>query len=582
MKKRLLISFVLIVLGILAFGTISASAESGTCGTNLTWNLDSEGTLTISGEGEMTNWSSSIYVPWYSYRKSIKNVVIENGVTNIGNCAFVNCHSLARVTIGRGVINIGTAFSNCSSLESINVDENNQYYSSDENGILFNKDKTTLIRYPIGKAETSYIIPKRVTSIGSSAFKGCDRLESVTIGSGVKSIGSYTFSDCDNLESINVDENNQYYSSDENGILFNKDKTTLFQYPIGKVATFYAIPDSVTSIGLYAFLDCDSLTSITIPDSVIDIGSDAFQSCDSLANVTIGNGVTSIGSYAFSDCDSLTSITIPDSVTSIDVCVFDNCYSLESVTIGSGVTNIDVCTFAGCDGLVSIAIPESITSIGDSAFEYCDSLATVYYNGTVAMWNKISIGSNNTPLSLAEIICTPGRTMSFDGAQIRTESPQGLRFVFSIPKAMYDMLEHPKSPSDTGLGFGSVVMPKKYLGDNELTKETEVTLNGRVYKSKIAPAVNLFDVTEDDVKFTACLIDIPEKNYEEEYVAVPYMTYIENGEEITVYGEKTEGITVFTIAEMAYADNKTSEVDKEYLYNNILSVVDPQKYPTNK
>ena len=125
-------------------------------------------------------------------------------------------------------------------------------------------------------------------------------------------------------------------------------------------------------------------------------------------------------------------------------------------------------------------------------------------------------------------------------------------------------------------------MPKKYLGDNELTKETSVTINNKVYKSKIAPAVNLFEITDDEVKFTVCVIEIPEKNYSEEYVAIPYMTYIENGEEITVYGEKTEGITVFTIAEMAYADNKTSEVDKEYLYNNILSVVDPQKYPTNK
>jgi hypothetical protein len=170
----------------------------------------------------------------------------------------------------------------------------------------------------------------------------------------------------------------------------------------------------------------------------------------------------------------------------------------------------------------------------------------------------------------------------FDGAQIRTDDPQGLRFIFSIPRAIYDMLEHPKSPDDKGIGFGSVVMPKKYLGDNELTKETSVTVNNKVYKSKIAPAVNLFEITDDEVKFTVCVIEIQKKNYTEEYVAIPYMTYIENGEEITVYGEKTEGITVFTIAEMAYADNKTSEVDKEYLYNNILGVVDPQKYPTNK
>lgn len=102
------------------------------------------------------------------------------------------------------------------------------------------------------------------------------------------------------------------------------------------------------------------------------------------------------------------------------------------------------------------------------------------------------------------------------------------------------------------------------------------------YESKIVPAVNMFEITDDEVKFTVCITEISEKNYTEEYVAVPYMTYIENGEDITVYGEQSNGINVFAIAEMAYFDSETSDSEKEYLYNNILNVVDSEAYPTNE
>ena len=146
------------------------------------------------------------------------------------------------------------------------------------------------------------------------------------------SIGDYAFLDCTSLTTITVDAGNLNYSSVD-GVLFNKLQTLLVQYPAGILDNSYTIPDSVTSIGDYAFYYCTSLTSVTIPDSVTSIGLLRSISCTSLASITIPDSVTSIGVAAFESCTSLTSVTIPDSVTSIGDYAFYNCTSLTSVTL---------------------------------------------------------------------------------------------------------------------------------------------------------------------------------------------------------------------------------------------------------
>ena len=224
------------------------------------------------------------------------------------------------------------------------------------------------------------VIPDSVTSIGRWAFGYCESLTSVTIPDSVTSIGDEAFNNCTRLTSITVKEGNPKYSSDEYGVLFNKDKTLLIQYPIGNKRTSYTIPDSVTSIGDWAFAQCTGLTSVTIGNSVTSIGEAAFWLCTSLTSVTIGNSVTSIGSSAFSMCVSLTSVTIPDSVTSI----------------GNGA-------FYFCTSLTRVTIPDSVTSIGDNAFISCTSLTDVYYTGSKEDWNKISIGLYNGCLTNATI-----------------------------------------------------------------------------------------------------------------------------------------------------------------------------------
>ena len=436
MRKRLL-SFVLAALMLASLLPATALAadivDSGTCGAEVTWTLDSEGVLTISGNGYMYDNGSS-GAPWYGYRSLVKSAVIAEGVTSIGEYAFSDCRSLTSVTIPDSVTSIGEyAFYKCKSLTSVTIPD-----SVTRIGKYAFYDCTSL---------TSVTIPDSVTRIGEYAFSDCTSLTSVTIPDSVTRIGSYAFSDCASLTGIWVAEGNSHYSSDVFGVLFNKDKTTLVQCPgafavyaipdsvtsIGDSAfgncksltsvtipdsvtsigdgafagcrslTSVTIPDSVTSIGALAFGSCKSLTSVTIPDSVTIIGYRTFGSCESLASVTIPNGVMSIGEEAFSWCTSLTSVTIPNSVTSIGERAFYFCTSLTSVTIPNSVTIIDDSAFYKCTSLTSVTIPDSVTIIGWGAFSYCDNLTDVYYTGTEIAWNKIKISDDSAALKNATI-----------------------------------------------------------------------------------------------------------------------------------------------------------------------------------
>ena len=361
----------------------------------------------------------------FSGCSSLTSVTIPDSVTSIDNYAFYGCKGLTSITIPDSVTSIDIrAFDGCEKLNQINVNTANTVYSS-ENGVLFNKDKTELIRYPEGKTDTSYAIPNSVTSIDNYAFYGCKGLTSITIPDSVTSIGDRAFDGCDKLTQINVGLANTTYSS-ENGVLFDKDKTELIIYPEGKADASYAIPNSVTSIGDSAFYGCDSLTSITIPSSVISISDSAFYGCGSLTSITISDSVTSIGSSAFDFCSNLasvyisdiaswcgiafdgsdsnplgrganlylngklvTNLVIPSSVTSIDNYAFYGCKGLTSITIPDSVTSIGNYAFYGCGNLTSITIPDSVTSIGDDAFNGCSSLASITIPDSVT-----SIGSS--------------------------------------------------------------------------------------------------------------------------------------------------------------------------------------------
>ena len=273
--------------------------------------LTEDGTLTISGTGNMKYWNLSDTTDWHGMKEKVKTVVIQEGVTSIGANAFYECSSLISIEI-----------------------------------------------------------PNSVTRIGTTAFFVCYSLTSIKIPNSVTSIGEYVFEGCDSLTSISVEENNPNYM-DDNGVLYTKDGTQIIKYPRGKNDTQYSILNGVTSIGNGAFSSCSSLTSVDIPNSVTSIKEYAFQNCTSLKSIKIPNSVTSIRNMVFSSCSSLTSVEISNGVTSIGNGAFAWCTGLTSIEIPNSVKVIGNGAFACCNSITNMEIPSSLTSIGEEAFNEC-------------------------------------------------------------------------------------------------------------------------------------------------------------------------------------------------------------------
>ena len=331
------------------------SENSGTCDDNLSWIFNDETyTLTISGQGVMSCCNET-YTPWSQLSNQVQIIVIQEGVSSVGQYAFKDFSILKTVSITPNITSIGTsAFYNCKNL-------------------------------------TSITIPSSVTSIGEWAFFGCESLSSITIPSGVTLINNYTFYGCLSLKTVNFTSNITSIGSSAFEGCTNLASIT--------------IPSSVTSIGRGAFSGCSSLTSINIPSSVnsindntfygcislksvnitsnlTSIGSSAFFNCKNLTSISIPSSVKSIGSYAFNGCESLTSITIPSRVISIYDYTFNGCVSLKSVNITSSITSIGYSAFNNCKNLTSIIIPSSVKTIGSTAFLGCSSLTSVIYLGS--------------------------------------------------------------------------------------------------------------------------------------------------------------------------------------------------------
>ncbi|MDX2108621.1 MAG: leucine-rich repeat protein [Verrucomicrobiota bacterium] len=278
------------------------------------------------------------------YFTSLTNVIIPNSVTSIGDWAFSACFSMTSLSISNRVTSIGKhAFDHCTNLTSISI-------------------------------------PNSVTSIGEQAFCSCTSLTSMSIPNSLISIGDQAFAKCSSLIDFIVDPDNSTYSSLD-GVLFNKKQTALIQYPCGKTASTYTIPNSVISILDGAFAWCTSLTNVNIPNSITSIGDEAFFGCASLTSISIPNSVTNIGDSVFYSCSSLSSLSIPNSVTSIGHGAFTNCTSLTRISISNSVTSIGDAAFSFCTSITSISIPNSVTSIGGEAFANCTKLTSAYFEG---------------------------------------------------------------------------------------------------------------------------------------------------------------------------------------------------------
>ncbi|MBR5536996.1 MAG: leucine-rich repeat domain-containing protein [Clostridia bacterium] len=245
-----------------------ASGSCGDAGNNLSWMLDSEGALTISGTGSMANYSART-APWYYNRGSIKDIIIDAGVTSIGNYAFYSCTQLTSVTIPNGVTSIGqSAFFGCSDLVSVTIDNN-------------------------------------VTTIGKEAFAECDSLTTVTLPTSITAISNGMFTGCGNLSSIVIPDS---VTSIEEYAFYSSGLSSV------------AIPDSVTFIGRSAFAWCKNLSSVTFGNNVATIGESAFSECSMLTSVTIPSSTAFIDKYAFAFCYNLTAAYFEGDAPNVNSC----------------------------------------------------------------------------------------------------------------------------------------------------------------------------------------------------------------------------------------------------------------------
>jgi hypothetical protein len=292
-----------------------ASGTTGDCIWTIT-GTENNYTVTFSGNGAMANYDFDNEPPWASYMSGIKTAVIQDGVTNIADGAFYECAGLTAVNIPNSVTIIGHfAFYGCAGLTSVSI------------GNSVTVIGNCAFRDCVGL--TVFTVPTPVTTVGEEVFESCENLTAVNISASVTLLDESAFEHCPKLTAVNIDAANPNYTS-ENGVMFNKNKTTLIFYPQGKTGS-YVVPLTVHIIQDGAFFDCGGLTEITISDSVETVGIRSFAFCSGLVSIVIPNSVTTLADESFEGCEGLTSVTLGSSVTAINYYAFSGCTNLTTV-----------------------------------------------------------------------------------------------------------------------------------------------------------------------------------------------------------------------------------------------------------
>ena len=393
--SKILLSIVVFVLCVLGL-SVSVKAGNTWTTTDTLGKLNLEGKV-FSGENNGVKWSAEITKADPISKEEIGKVIFTiNNPENIS-----------------GEINLPSKVENKAGLSQ---DFGTEY--------AYEVEKISVGSFENANRITKVTFGEYVTTIETGFFNNCDSLEEINIGKNIKEIGSKAFQKCSSLKKINVVGENPYFSSDEQGVLYNKDKTILISYPTGKELDCYIIPSTVKEIGEYAFygnqnlveiqipdtveklgrgifeasikletvkflgdskikiipdrafLECINLKNINILESITEIGRYAFYNCTSLEKIELPTSIIGIGGFAFAHCSKLEAINIPENVTIIGAGTFAECTSLKQIKLHKNITKIETEAFAG-SGLQSIEIPKDAIKIGSSAFYGCSDLKTV-------------------------------------------------------------------------------------------------------------------------------------------------------------------------------------------------------------
>ena len=400
----------------------SVEPQSGTCGESATWSISAEGVLTISGTGAIGDYSEND-APWQSLRADITAIVIEKGITRIGNYAFHDCRVATSAALPEGLVEIGeNAFRSCGALEEIDLPPELTtigigafYYTSALTSITIPGSVETFLDAFNDSGLETVTIENGVDEVDSYAFCNCYHLKSVTLPDSIQSIGNYAFSGCQQLEELDLPDGITSFGE----YAFANTAISEFEFPEGASInagvlqntsiTSIVIPQGVTTIGQNAFYGCENLATVTFPSTLTRIEGGAF-SYTALTSLHLPDGVEFIGHSAFRECNVLETVTMTDSVTTMDDNAFDHCDILRSVTLSDQIETIGLQTFSQCKKLETIHLPASLKTIGNDAFQYCESLRSLTLpDGTESIGSLAFRGC-----SVLEAVVIPASVTSID------------------------------------------------------------------------------------------------------------------------------------------------------------------------
>ena len=429
---------------------------------------------------------------------NLYEIEIPQGVVNIGEKAFARLDNLKNIDIPDSVTNITTlAFYRCNGLVSVQVPGS---VTAIKNGTFreCNNLKKVILNEGVAKIEGSAFVfcssleqiklPQSLMSIGSGAFDNCTSLISVELPDNAI-ISSDTFRGCKNLSKIVLSDTNNNYIV-KNGILYNKNTTRILCYPAGIKDTEFFVPDTVKTIGDFAFYGTKALESINIPDSITNIGTDAFGECSGLKEVVIPDSVTSMGEAVFYKCTSLEKVKLSVNITSPNPAVFQYCSSLKEVVLPESMKFISFFMFSYCKEITNIVLPDKLNSILSSAFQNCDNLKNITVPKNVTTIQDYAFGYYYDEQSATYKKYDDFTISGYAGSKAQEYAEaNGIRFIELNEKETTDGIKIEYSKDDSSIGGDNE--EKISLESRQLTESDEeyskIDFTGKIEDSDAKP-----------------------------------------------------------------------------------------------